>query len=218
MARTKARSILERQLDARAKLWPTLSDKMLWTIDSDGWVAVPRVMPLMLSIMDEMSEKGFPVGRTYFELWSRLREEGFLTLNRQEEMAFHAGFEGQRALRTWRDRIHRLAELGFIGLKSGAFGDLSYAVVYNPFHVIKRAYLAGLVPANKYQALLMRANEIGAWDLEDIDDEGNLVEDEEDEDGDDDDLSKPAPKKSKTGTAPKPRKSRALVRSKPKGR
>ena len=213
MAKKKARTILERQLDARARLWPELSDKMLWTMDSDGWVAIPRVLPLMLSIMDGMSEKGFPVSRTYLEIWSRLREEGFLTLNRQEEMAFHAGFEGQRALRTWRDRISRLASMGFIGVKSGAYGDLSYAVVYSPFHVIKRAFIAGKVPLNKYQALLMRANEVGAWDFDDIDDQGNLVEDEEDEE---EDVKPPAKKAKLLSTLNVARKSRALVRSKPK--
>ena len=60
-------------------------------------------MPLMMSIMDDLSGKGFPVGQTYLELWARLRDEQFLTLNQPEEMAFHAGFEGQRALRTWKD-------------------------------------------------------------------------------------------------------------------
>lgn len=216
MAKRKARTILQRQLDARAKLWPEVSDEMLWTLDSDGWVAMPRVMPLMLSIMDDMSEKGFPVGRAYLELWSRLREEGFLVLNRQEEMAFHAGFEGQRALRTWRDRISRLATMGFIDLKSGAFGDLSYAIVYNPFHVIKRSFISGKVAANKYQALIMRANEVGAWDFDDIDDQGNLIE-EEDEEDEDEDAAKLSSAKQKAVSALRPqRKSRALVRSKAK--
>lgn len=210
----RARTILERQLDARAKLWPELSDKMLWTMDSDGWVAIPRVLPLMLSIMDGMSEKGFPVSRTYLELWSRLREEGFLTLNRHEEMAFHAGFEGQRALRTWRDRMNRLAAMNFIGVKSGAFGDLSYAVVYNPFHIIKRAFISGHVPSNKYQALLMRANEVGAWDFEDIDDEGNLIDDEENEEEKEEE-AKPTSKKVKSILARQPQR-KSFVRGKPK--
>src|SRR5207245_10324810 len=99
-------------------------------------------------------------------------------------MAFHAGFEGQRALRTWKDRIQRLAELGFIGLKPGPLGDLSYAIIYNPYHVIKRAYLIGQVHENKWQALVIRANEVSAFDVDDLDDNGKLivVEDEADDD------------------------------------
>lgn len=185
MASRRHREILRKQLEARAKLWPDLEKASLWSMDSDGWVAMPRLMPLLMSIMDDLSDKGFPVSRTYLELWARLREEQFLTLNRPEEMAFHAGFEGQRALRTWKDRVNRLAEMGFIGLKAGPIGDLSYAVFYNPYHVVKRAYLAGKVQERKWQALIIRANEIGSYDLDGIDDEGNLVIDKEGDDADD---------------------------------
>lgn len=176
MTRKKKRDILQRQLDARKQLWPDVAPRMLWSMDNDGWVAVPRLMPLMISIMDDLSGKGFPVGRTYLEMWSRVRiEEGFLTLNRPEEMAFHAGFEGQRALRTWRDRVQRLADLGFIGPRPGPLGEHSYVVFYNPYHVIKRAFQRGGVQERKWQALIIRANEISAFDLDDIDDDGAFV-------------------------------------------
>jgi hypothetical protein len=181
MPRPRKRDVLKRQREARAKLWPELADNMLWSLDNHAWVAVPRLMPLMMSIMDDLSGKGFPVSRTYFEMWSRLREEQFLQLA-PEEMAFHAGFEGQRMVRTWKDRVERLAELGFIGVKPGHLGDLTYAVFYNPYHVIKRAYLDGKVQENKWQALVYRANDVSAFDLEDIDDTGALVAEDEDED------------------------------------
>lgn len=176
MARRNQRDILKRQIDARSKLWPELEDAMLWSIDTDGWVAMPRLMPLMMNIMDDLSKKGFPVSRTYLEMWARLREEQFLTLNRPEEMAFHAGFSGQRALRTWKDRVKRLDELGFISIKSGPLGDFSYAVFYNPYHVIKRYFLNGCIHENKWQALVVRANEVGAFDLDDLDDDGVITE------------------------------------------
>jgi hypothetical protein len=187
MARSRNRDILKRQLDTRAKLWPNLTNDMLWSMDNDGWVALPRLMPLMMSIMDDLSDKGFPVSRTYLELWARLRDEQFLTLNRPEEMAFHAGFEGQRALRTWKDRVQRLANLGFIGLVPGPLGDLSYAVFYNPYHVVKRAYIAKKVQERKWQALVVRAGEIGAFDIDDLDEQGNLIPEVEEEE-------KPKPK------------------------
>lgn len=190
MPTIKSLSILQRQLRAREKLWPDVTDQMLWNRkERHGFVAVPRLMPLMMSIMDDLSGKGFPVGQTYFELWSRLLDELFLTLNRPEEMAFHAGFSGQRALRTWKDRIRRLANLGFIDVKPGPLGLLSYAILLNPYHVIKRAYQAGQVQEAKWQALVIRANEIGAFDLDDIDDKGHLIELEEEAE------VKPKPKK-----------------------
>ena len=181
MAGRRQRDILKRQIEARSKLWPELETRMLWRMDNEGWVALPRLMPLMMSIMDDLSGKGYPVSSTYLELWARLRDEMFLTLNRPEEMAFHAGFEGQRALRTWKDRVQRLANLGFIGLKPGPLGDLSYAVFYNPYHVVKRAYLMGQFQERKWQALVIRANEVGAFDLDDLDDDGNLTPEADEE-------------------------------------
>lgn len=200
MAIGRQTDILKRQIEARKRLWPEVTEEMLWERGNEGWVALPRLMPLMMSIMDDLSGKGFPVSRTYLEMWTRLRDEQFLTLNRPEEMAFHAGFEGQRALRTWRDRVQRLANLGFIGLKSGPLGDLSYAVFYNPYHVVKRAYLDGNVLERKWQALVIRANEVSAFDIDDIDESGNLIvpEDEDEE---------PKPK-------PKPKRKRARTRAK----
>lgn len=182
----KTRTILARQLEARAKIWPDVTNLMLWDRNErDGFSTVPRAMPLIMNIMDGLSDKGFPVGQTYLELWCRLYDELFLTLNRPEEMAFYAGFTGQRAVRTWKDRVKRLADLGFIDLKSGPLGDMSYAIFFNPYHVIKRAYLKGEVQEDKYRALVIRANEIGAFDLDDIDDRGGLIipkdDDEEEE-------------------------------------
>lgn len=199
MAARKQRTILERQLEARAKLWPELRAEELWTIDSEGWAPLPRLMPLMMSIMDDMSGKGFPVSRTYLELWSRLREERFLTLNRPEEMAFHAGFEGQRALRTWKDRVQRLHDLGFIELKDGPLGDLSYAVFYNPYYVIKRAHLDEKVQDRKWQALIIRANELSIFDPDDVGEDGKLIVKEDEDEGE-------APKKIKASPKRRPRK------------
>ena len=201
MAGRRQRDIAKRQIEARSKLWPELDESMLWGMDNEGWVAVPRLMPLMMSIMDDLSGKGFPVGQTYFEMWCRLREEQFLTLNRPEEMAFHAGFEGQRALRTWKDRVQRLADLGFIGLKSGPLGDLSYAVFYNPYHIIKRAFQNGDVQERKWQAFIIRANEVGAFDIDDIDDDGNLIADPDAED--EVPVPSPAPTKGRSVRRPK---------------
>ncbi|MET3439053.1 hypothetical protein [Sphingomonas sp. 1185] len=191
----KTRSILARQLEARSKIWPDVNNHMLWDrTERDGFSTVPRAMPLIMNIMDGLSGKGFPVGQTYLEMWCRLYDELFITLNRPEEMAFYAGFTGQRAVRTWRDRVKRLAELGFIDLKSGPLGEMSYAIFFNPYHVIKKAYISGKVAEDKFRALVIRANEIGAFDLDDIDDSGNLIPLPSDDD-DEEEEKKPVLKK-----------------------
>jgi hypothetical protein len=196
----KKNAVLERQLQVRLKLWPNVTDEMLWGgDDAQGFSMVPRPMPLMMSIMDDLSGKGFPVGQTYLELWCRLREERFLTLNRPEEMAFHAGFSGQRALRTWKDRVKRLADLGFIELQPGPLGDLSYAIFLNPYHILKRHFVNGKINAGRWQALVIRALEIGAYDLDEVDDNGNIVLPPSD---DRDDHSKDVSDKSKDAETP----------------
>jgi hypothetical protein len=156
-----------RKVELREKFWPGVKDAHLWDRHNrDGYATVPRAMPLMLSIMNALAEKGQPVGPTYLELWCRLGDEGYLNLNRPQEMAYASGFAGQRALYTWRDRLAKLRELGFIDFKSGPSGEFSYGLFWNPYHVIRRHYEAGRVDDAPWQALLFRAHEIGATDLD----------------------------------------------------
>lgn len=120
----------------------------------------------MLDIMNDLAN-GQPVSTTYLELWGRAFDECFVTLSKPREMAFHAGFSGQRGERTWRGRMKILANLGFIDLKEGPSGPMSYALILNPYLVIRRhkhQHHPG-VREDKYNALVERAIEIGAADL-----------------------------------------------------
>lgn len=159
--------IAKRQLELRAQLWPELKVTDLWTRkESQGFTTIPRTMPLILAIMDALS-KNRPVSTTYLDLWCRAFDECIVTLNKPVEMAFYAGFNGQRAQQTWKGRVELLVELGFIKVQPGPSGPLSYAVILNPYRVIKRHQdlkTAGL-PLDLYNALLQRATEIGATDL-----------------------------------------------------
>ena len=136
----------KRKVELREKFWPGVENKHLWDrLGRVGFGTIPRAMPLMLSIMNDLAEKGQPVGPTYLELWCRLGDEGFLNLNRPQEMAFAAGFGGQRAVYTWRDRLQKLEELGFIDFKQGPNARFSYGLFWNPYHVIRRHFEAGRV-------------------------------------------------------------------------
>lgn len=165
----KAKSAAKRRkIELREKLWPGVTEKHLWDRHNrDGFATVPRTLPLMLTIMNDLAEKGQPIGSAYLELWCRLRDEGFLNLSQPQEMAFASGFTGQRALYTWRDRLSKLRDLEFISFKDGPNGEFSYALFWNPYHVIRRHFEAGRVSDAKWQALIFRASEIGADDLDD---------------------------------------------------
>jgi hypothetical protein len=161
--RAPRKKIAKRQQELRTRLWPEIGPDWVWSRHThDGFTTLPKGMPLILSIMDDMA-KGQPVSTTYLDLWCRTFEESFVTLSKPREMAFHAGFDGQRAERTWKQRLTILAELGFISLKEGPSGPASYALVLNPYKVIKWHYDAkhAGVRKDKFHALLERAIEIG---------------------------------------------------------
>jgi len=156
-----------RQRELRGRLWPDITDDDLWVRqNSKGFATIPRTMPLMMSVMDQMS-KTKPVSSAYFELFCRGFDDCMIVLNKPKEMAFHAGFDGQRGERTWRERLKILEQLGFIRLKEGPSGAMSYALILNPYHVIKAQYGKHFgITSESYNALLARVAEIGAKDLD----------------------------------------------------
>lgn len=156
-------------MDLRKQLWPEVVDHELWQRkQSNGFTTIPRTIPFILNIMDALS-KGRPVSGAYLDLWCRSYDECFVVLNRPVEMAFSAGFSGQRAEQTWLSRIKILSDLGFVKVKSGPSGPMSYALIPNPYKIAKRLYDAKTegFPEDIYNALLQRMTEIGAEDLSD---------------------------------------------------
>ena len=134
MARNE--KIGEKRIVLRNRLFPNIAETELWHRKrSAGFTTIPRVMPLILTLMDRLS-KGKPVSAVYLEIWCRMFDESFINL-KPREMAFHAGFSGQRAEQTWSERMKILQKLGFIAIQPGPEGELSYAVVINPYRVIK---------------------------------------------------------------------------------
>jgi len=164
----RRRTKIARQKRAlRESLWPALDEDRLWLREkSDGWLSVPRAMPLLMQIMDNLS-KGKPVCSTYFDLWCRTYDDSFVVANRPREMAFFSGFNGERAERTWASRMRILQELGFIAIAEGPNGPISYVLIYNPYLVVSQHVRNGSINAATFNALKQRMIEIGAQDLED---------------------------------------------------
>jgi len=166
----RVRKIQRKKLEMRERLWGKVDPEKLWEGDADkpGWLLVPRAMPLILRIMDDLSN-GKPVSAVYLDLWFRTFDnDAYVVTSKQQEMAFSAGFGGQRAVRTWKDRVKILADLGFVDVKAGPSGPISYVLIWNPYKVIKHHYESktpGLQEA-AYNALMERVIEIGASDLD----------------------------------------------------
>jgi hypothetical protein len=158
--------IAKKQLTLRDQLWPGAS-KDLWDRRAHtGFTTIPKTMPLLLKIMDEMT-KGHPVSSAYLALWCSTWDNSFVSLSKQNELAHAAGFSGQRGIRTWVSRMKLLQDLGFIDIKPGPAGLMGFALIWNPHVVIREHYqkkTPGLTEAS-YNALLERASDIGAKDM-----------------------------------------------------
>jgi len=168
--RPRGAALSKKEVKRRGLLWPNLNPETLWNRKThDGYTTVPRNMGLIMTIIDDLT-KGKPASLTYFELWCRAKDEMFTSLAHKQSFAFHSGFTGQRAVRTWTERMKSLEQLGFINIKPGASGPLTYVIILNPYHVIRRLWEAntpGLTEA-KYNSLIDRSGEVGADDwLED---------------------------------------------------
>jgi hypothetical protein len=157
----------KKKLALREQLWGKLSPDLLWERSThDGYTTIPRTLPIIFQIMDDLADKGKPVSATYFSLWCRVFDESYIEVKSCDELAFESGFSGQRAASTWKQRMKKLVELGFVEAKSGATNEFSYVLIYNPYNIIKKYYGEGKVQEGKYNALFARALEVGADDLD----------------------------------------------------
>ncbi len=165
-ASKKRQSKIARQKQRmRDTLWPELDETNLWSRSrSDGWLSLPRPMPLIMKVMDSLS-KGKPVSATYLDLWCRTYDDSFVIVNKEREMAYFSGFAGERAVRTWTMRMRTLDELGFIDIKSGPNGPISYVLIFNPYFVVRQLHEDGLVDESFFNSLKLRMIDVGAHDL-----------------------------------------------------
>ena len=86
-----------------------------------------------------------------------------VVLKNPKELAFEAGFTGERAETTWRTRMKTLVELGFIDAKPGTSGDFHYILIFNPHKIIEKLKAENkLHQTASYNAYYERLIEIGA--------------------------------------------------------
>ncbi len=86
-------------------------------IDLDGFVMLPKTLPLITEIMRAVDKGGRDLAAAYFGLWCNERGDGFVEVSDEQKMAFEAGFDQKvlaRRSTEWRQRIKALQELGFI--------------------------------------------------------------------------------------------------------
>src|ERR1700678_223061 len=154
--------IAARRAELREGLWPGIGP-YLWHRKSEaGFSTLPRTLPLILVLLDELKEKGWDVSRVYFDLWCRQYDDSLVDVTDEEGFAFSSGFTGQgRNVRSWRERIRILEELGFIKVKPNGSRSIGYILINHPHRVVRELRREGKVSDAWWGAYVKRASEIG---------------------------------------------------------
>lgn len=158
------RKIIKQNLELRNQLWPDLDPNELWETGRDekkGWVKIPRAMPIIFRILDDLADKGKPISNTFLALWCRNMGDHLILIPEPKILVFESGFNGPRGESTWRSRMKKLCELGFIDAKP-VTGPYSHVLLFNPYRVIKGKHDQGKVNDTDFIALFERAQKIGA--------------------------------------------------------
>ena len=107
--KARATKMFSKNMELREERWPHLTPDSLWNRkQSDGFTTMPRPMPHILQIMDQLAGKGKPVSHVYLSLWCRVFDESLVVIQNEKDMAFEAGFTSQRAVTTWHSRMSDL--------------------------------------------------------------------------------------------------------------
>lgn len=173
-SKRRASKARQNSLKMRAHLWPEVGDSALWLREDDtrkGFTTMPRTMPAFINLIQDVSKqvsngKSIPAGKSYLVLWCRVFDEGFLRIDQEAAAALEAGYSGERNITTWREHLRVLRDLGFIDYKPGPAGPCQFVLLLNPYQAVKVLRSKGWLQEDTYTALLHRALEIGATDLD----------------------------------------------------
>lgn len=169
--RRRRLNMTERAEEQMKIQFPEYPEELLWERSrNDGYSTIPRTLPLAMQAIDAQS-KGQPAGHVLLCLWIRAPDHPLLTIDAPAAFATEAGFEGERAVDTWRRRMRTLRDLGFIQAKEGSTGDFHYVLLLNPNIAIEKLKREDKTQTSFYGRFRDRLIDIGGQrDIKDYDD------------------------------------------------
>lgn len=142
--------------------FPGFDKRYLWLRKSnDGFSTIPRTLPIVMQAIDAAS-KSQPAGHVLFCLWARSPDHPLIRIDNPGIFSAEAGFSGERMVDTWRRRMRRLVNLGFIMHKPGDLGDFNYVLLLNPNMGLEYMRAQKLVADGIYSRFIERLAEVGA--------------------------------------------------------
>src|SRR5688572_18551276 len=121
----------ERRQKLRREFWP---NEDAWTgVNEKGWFFAPRTLPLLLSLMGTKAVSGnLDPTAVYLELVSRHIDGGVVEMVSYADHAYAAGYDGQRGIRSWQERMNTLERLGLIKTKRIGNHLFKYVLLIHP--------------------------------------------------------------------------------------
>ena len=157
----------ERRLKLRKQFWP---DELAWTGQNEkGWFPAPRTLPLILALLGskELSGRCDP-SRVYLELLARHISDGVIEMAHEGDHAFAAGYVGNRAIRTWQERVRLLEKAGFIKTKAKGNQVFGWVLLVHPAAAVQHLRNAGTISGQWWDTYCARLIETGARSLKDL--------------------------------------------------
>jgi hypothetical protein len=152
-----------RRQDLRDNLWPDEASKLWHRTTEDGYSTIPRTLPLVMTLIDELKGKGRDISRVYFDLWCRQIDDSFVEVSDEESFAYSSGYSTPgRNVRSWRERVEMLRELGFASVQPNGSRKYGYILLHHPHRVVCELRAQGKVGDGWWGAFSKRASEIGA--------------------------------------------------------
>lgn len=153
----------DKRRELRDQLWPGAANLIWNRTTDDGWCTVPRTLPLIMTLINEVAPKakGDP-SRVYCELWSRVFDEGVIEMEDEADHAYAAGFVTTRGVRTWRERMDVLVDLGFIRVKPDGSRKYGYVLLVHPHDVVAALRKAKRVPEEWHNTFVHMVGKTGA--------------------------------------------------------
>jgi hypothetical protein len=152
-----------RRQQLRDELWPAEAELLWHRKTEDGYSSIPRTLPLIMTLIDDLKGKGKDASRVYFDLWCRQMDDSFVEVTDEETFAYSCGYTTcGRNIRTWRERVELLRNLGFISILPSGSRKYAYILLRHPHRVVNELREKGRVREDWWGAYAKRASEIGA--------------------------------------------------------
>src|SRR5579872_5505684 len=141
----------------RDQLFPGSANEIYDRNVHNGFSTIPRTIGLMLTLLEQLADKGKNVSRVYSELWFRTTDCKLIDVDDEDGIAYASGL----SVRRWRERVDILEQLGFVRVKPNGAKKYGYIFLPNPNELVMKLRHDGKVSEEWWGAFTKRCSKIG---------------------------------------------------------